>query len=84
METNNDKIYGYWIDLSKPFFAETADGRENRETALQMFRFKEQGVNSLAHRKKIMDEFSNAMALTHRELVFGLQLAMREQLTCRQ
>lgn len=82
METNNDKLYGYWIDLSNPLFAETAEARKLRATLLFFFRMKPSSDDIPKSRESYVKEIMENYDCNREELFFALRLAMREQLTC--
>lgn len=81
MKESNDKVFGYWVDLSKALFADNAEGRARRASLLQIFRTWHEAGSTEKSRDEFMKETMESLSLTRTELVFGLQLAMREQLT---
>ncbi|MFA6842959.1 MAG: hypothetical protein WCR33_00990 [Bacilli bacterium] len=87
METNNDKLYGYWVDLSNPLFAATAEGRRMREYLLSIFRIERASNDTPKSRESFVNEMLEKMIppgypRNREDLFFALRLAMREQLTC--
>jgi len=81
MKVSNDRVFGYWVDLSDEFFANTAEGQARRASLLQIFRTWHEAGSTERSRDQFMKEMMEELSLSRAELVFGLQLAMREQLT---
>ena len=85
MKTNNDKLFGYWVDFGKPFLANTDEGRRQRREALWFFREEKDKINTEEARRTFMKDFiekffDDGFFITREELIFGLQLAVREQI----
>lgn len=87
MFQNTDKLFGYWVDLGNPLFANTGEGRESRRSLLSIFRMEGASGPSPAECESFIAEMLEKMAfpgfrLDRDDLFFALRLALREQLTC--
>lgn len=86
MFQNTDMLFGYWVDLSHPLFANTEEGRGLRRSLLNIFRLEGAKELSAAEREDFIAEMLKKMAspgfsLDREYLFFALRLALREQLT---
>jgi hypothetical protein len=83
---NTDKLFGYWVDLGNPLFANTGEGRESRRSLQSIFRMEGASGPSPAECESFIAEMLEKMAfpgfrLDRDDLFFALRLALREQLT---
>ena len=80
MPASNDKLFGYWIDFSHPFLANTASGRAGRSSMLRILRTSSVPAGTDAERQAYMVKLAGKIGISLDELVFGLRLAIREQI----
>jgi len=80
MSANNDKAFGYWIDLNDPFLANATNARDIRQKWLDFLRVYPVNGFSPEELHSHMQSFANKLDISLDQFVFGLRLAMRDEL----